>query len=159
MTENDIAAEIVDASYKIHTSLGPGLLETVYEVVLQKELRERGLVVNRQVAVPIVWNGTPFHEGFRADLIVADLVIVELKSVEQLAPVHARQLLTYLRLTNKRLGLLINFGEALIKTGIKRAANNLPEDSRQEDSRQAAKTQRSTIVKALRSPPVHRVTE
>jgi GxxExxY protein len=136
MTENELATIIVDACYQIHTGLGPGLLESVYEVILQKELQKRGLHVMRQTPVPIVWGGVTFVEGFRADLIVNDLVIIELKSVERLAPVHAKQLLTYLRLMDKRLGLLVNFGEALIKTGIKRVVNDL-----QEDARQAAKTQ------------------
>ncbi|MBL8889734.1 MAG: GxxExxY protein [Planctomycetaceae bacterium] len=130
MTENDIAKIIVDACYKIHTTLGPGLLETVYELILQKELAKRGLSVQRQVPVPIVWEGTEYEEGFRADLIVNDLVIVELKSVEKLAPVHSKQLLTYLRLKDKRLGILVNFGEALIKTGLHRIVNRLREDSR-----------------------------
>jgi GxxExxY protein len=136
MSENELATIIVDACYQIHTGLGPGLLESVYEVVLQKELQKRGLHVMRQTPVPIVWGGVTFVEGFRADLIVNDLVIIELKSVERLAPVHAKQLLTYLRLMDKRLGLLVNFGEALIKTGIKRVVNDL-----QDDARQAAKTQ------------------
>lgn len=130
MTENDIARIVVDACYKIHTTLGPGLLESVYEIVLQRELESRGLRVRRQVPVSIVWEGVTFEEGFRADLIVNDLVIIELKSVEKLAPVHGKQLLTYLRLMKLRLGLLINFGEALIKDGIKRVANGLPEEER-----------------------------
>ena len=128
MTENDIAKIIVDACFKIHTSLGPGLLETVYEVVLQRELQQRGLVVSRQVPVPIIWEGIVFEEGFRADLLVNELVIVELKSVEKLASVHGKQLLTYLRLRDLRLGLLVNFGEELMKTGIKRVAHGLPEN-------------------------------
>jgi len=136
MSENELATIIVDACYQIHTGLGPGLLESVYEVVLQKELQKRGLHVMRQTPVPIVWGGVTFVEGFRADLIVNDLVIIELKSVERLAPVHAKQLLTYLRLMDKHLGLLVNFGETLIKTGIKRVVNDL-----QDDARQAAKTQ------------------
>lgn len=127
MTENDIAKIIVDACYKIHTTLGPGLLESVYEIVLQRELESRGLRVRRQVPVSIVWEGINFEEGFRADLIVNDLVIIEIKSVEKLAPVHGKQLLTYLRLMKLRLGLLINFGESLIKDGIKRVANGMPE--------------------------------
>ncbi len=128
MTENAIAKIIVDACFKIHTSLGPGLLETVYEVILQRELQQRGLVVSRQVPVPITWEGIVFEEGFRADLLVNALVIVELKSVEKLAPVHGKQLLTYLRLMDLRLGLLVNFGEELMKTGIKRVANGLLEN-------------------------------
>ena len=127
MTENQLATIIVDACYHIHVELGPGLLETVYEVVLQNELKKRGLSVARQVSVPIVWDGVTFQEGFRADLIVNERVIVELKSVEKLAQVHGKQLLTYLRLMDMRLGLLVNFGEARIKTGIQRIVNRLPE--------------------------------
>ena len=134
MTENEIARIFVDACYRIHVSLGPGLLESVYEAVLAHELTRLGLKVQRQVSVPIVWQGEEFDEGFRADLIVEDKVMVELKSVEKLAPVHGKQLLTYLRLGNRRLGLLVNFGAALIKNGIKRIVNGLDEGSR-EDAR------------------------
>lgn len=127
MTENDIAREIVDAAYKIHVALGPGLLERVYEVALRHELQKRGLCVARQVAVPIVYDDIEFDEGFRADLIVDDKVLVELKSVEQTARVHKKQVLTYIRLGDWRLGLLINFGEVLIKDGISRIVNGLEE--------------------------------
>ena len=127
MTENEVATIIVDAAYKIHTTLGPGLLESVYEVVLARELEGRGLSVERQRPVRIVYDNLTFDEGFRADLVVHDKVIVELKSVEVIAPVHKKQLLTYLRLTGKRLGLLVNFGAALIKDGITRVVNRLPE--------------------------------
>jgi len=125
MTENEIAKIIVDTAFQIHKRLGPGLLETVYEVVLAHALNRRGLKVDRQVPVPIVFDGLKFDEGFRADLIVADKVIVELKSVETIAPVHKKQLLTYLRLTDKKLGLLINFGSELIRDGISRVVNKL----------------------------------
>lgn len=127
MHENDIAKQIVDAAYKIHTTLGPGLLESVYETVLAYELAMRGLNVTRQAAIPVVYEQISFDEGFRADLVVEGKVIVELKSVEKVAPVHKKKLLTYLRLADKRLGLLINFGEALIKDGITRIVNRLPE--------------------------------
>ena len=127
MSENDIARVVVDASFKIHTTLGPSLLESVYEAVLEYELKKRGLRVARQVPLPVVYEGIQLEEGFRADLIVEEKVIVELMSVEQVAPVHKKQLLTYLRLTDKRLGLLINFGTALIKEGICRVVNNLPD--------------------------------
>lgn len=127
MKENQIAKEIVDASFNIHLSLGPGLLESVYEVVLTHELVKRGLYVERQKVISIQYNGLVFDEGFRADIVVERLVIVELKSVENIAPVHKKQLLTYLRLTNKKLGLLINFGSALIKNGIFRIVNGLEE--------------------------------
>jgi GxxExxY protein len=127
-SENEIARIIVDACFHIHSRLGPGLLESVYAAVLARELERRDLTVSRQVAVPIVWEGLAFDEGFRADLIVGDQVVVELKSVERLAPVHAKQLLTYLRLMDKRLGLLVNFGAVLIKDGIKRVVNGLDEE-------------------------------
>jgi GxxExxY protein len=125
MEINEVSRIIVDAAFKIHTTLGPGLLETVYESVLEKELLKRGLRVRRQVPVPIRFEELSFDEGFRADLLVNDCVVVELKSVEQIHPVHAKQLLTYCRLLDYRLGLLINFGAALIKDGIKRVANDL----------------------------------
>lgn len=125
--ENETAREIVDAAFHIHKALGPGLLETVYEVVPARELEKRGLRAVRQQPVAIVFGDLKFEEGFRADLIVADKVIVELKSVEQLAPVHKKQLLTYLRLADKRLGLLINFGSAVIKDDISRIVNGLSE--------------------------------
>jgi iron complex transport system substrate-binding protein len=123
---NDISGLIVDAAMQVHTRLGPGLLESVYERVLAHELGKRGLNVERQVPVPVVYDGLKFDEGFRADLIVENAVVVELKSVEVLAPVHAKQLLTYLRLLDYRLGLLLNFGAPLLKDGIKRIANKLP---------------------------------
>ena len=125
MSENEIAPEIVDAPFHIYKALGPGLLETLYEVILARELEGHGLNVVRQQPVPIVFEGLKFDEGFRADLIVDDKVIVELKSVEQFALVHKKQLLTYLRLADKRLSLLINFGSAVIKNGISRIVNGL----------------------------------
>jgi GxxExxY protein len=125
MNINDISGAIVDASMKVHMALGPGLLESVYEAVLEKELLKRGMRVRRQVPVPIRYEDLVFDEGFRADLIVEECIVVELKSVEQLHPVHAKQVLTYCRLLDFRLGLLINFGAALLKDGIKRVANDL----------------------------------
>lgn len=122
MTENEIAAKVMDAAFIIHRELGPGLLESVYEVILAKMLSEE-LLVERQMPVPICFQGVCFDEGFRADLVVGKKVIIELKSVERLQPVHSKQLLTYLRLTGYRLGLLINFGENLLKDGLKRIAN------------------------------------
>ena len=104
-------------------ALGPGLLESVYTVILQKKLQERGYQVEREVPIPVEYEGLQFELGFRADLIINGCFIVELKSVEKLTPVHAKQLLTYLKVTDTRLGLLINFGEALLKDGIKRLAN------------------------------------
>ena len=125
MTENDIAREIVNAAFKIHTELGPGLLESVYESTLAYELERRGLQVSRQHPIPVVYEEVRMDMGFRADLIIEGKVIVELKSVEVVAPVHKKQLLTYLRLADKRLGLLINFGAELIKDGISRVVNGL----------------------------------
>ncbi|HVK04618.1 MAG TPA: GxxExxY protein [Armatimonadaceae bacterium] len=129
MTENDIAREVVDAAYRVHVTLGPGLLESVYEAVLAHELRRRGLGVEAQVPLSIRYGDLHIEDAFRADLIVEGKVIVELKSVENTTPVHHKQLLTYLRLTERRLGLLINFGTVYIKDGISRVANNLPDHS------------------------------
>ncbi|MCX6142874.1 MAG: GxxExxY protein [Ignavibacteriales bacterium] len=128
MSENEIATVIVDAAYKVHVALGPGLLESVYQATLEYELKKRGLKVSLQQALPVVYETVKLDLGFRPDLIVEDKVIVELKSVEEVAPVHKKQLLTYLRLADKRLGLLINFGDVLIKRGITRVVNSLPED-------------------------------
>jgi GxxExxY protein len=125
MDENPISQQIVDAAYQIHKTLGPGLLESVYEVVLAYELRKRGLKVERQLPVQVVYDGICFEEGYRLDLLVEDKVIVEIKSIEMLTPVHKKQLLTYLRLLDKRLGLLINFNEELIRNGISRVVNGL----------------------------------
>lgn len=122
---NELSGQIVDAAFHIHSKLGPGLLESVYEAILAQELARRGLYVERQKSIPIEFEGMYFEEGFRADLIVERAVIIELKSVETLAPVHAKQLLTYLRLLDYRLGLLINFGAPVLKDGIKRIVNRL----------------------------------
>ena len=127
MTENDIARIVVDASLKIHRHLGPGLLESVYEVTLAHELRSRGLHVTQQRGVPVFYDGVRLELGFRADIIVDGKVIIEIKSVETLAPVHLKQLQTYLKLTNLHLGLLVNFNVELIKNGIRRVVNNLQE--------------------------------
>jgi GxxExxY protein len=125
MNENEIAKEVVDAAYKIHTRFGPGLLESAYQVVLKYELEKRGLRVEAEKAIPLVYDGVHLGDGFRADLIVENKVIVELKSVENIHPVHKKQLFTYLVVADKRLGLLINFGASLIKDGISRVVNNL----------------------------------
>ena len=117
-----LAKEIVDAAYRVHETLGPGLLESVYETCLCMELSERRIPIKRQVQVPIYYRGQQIEPGLRIDLIVDGLVIVELKAVEQLLPVHEAQVLTYLKLTDLRLGLLINFNSALIKRGIRRIA-------------------------------------
>lgn len=129
MTENEIAREIVDAAFHIHAALGPGLLESVYDAVLAYELGRRGLRTVRQQPIPVAYGNVRIDTGFRADLIVEDKVIVEVKSVEALAPVHKKQLLTYLRLADKRLGLLINFHVTLIKEGITRIVNGLEDDA------------------------------
>ena len=127
MTENPIAAIVVDAALKIHKVLGPGLLESVYEAVLSFELQKRGLRVVQQRALPVYYEGVKLNVGFRIDLLVSDKLIVEVKSVESLAPVHRKQLETYLRLMDLRLGLLINFNVELIKDGIRRVVNQLVE--------------------------------
>ncbi len=127
MNENTIGTIVVDAAITVHRALGPGLLESVYEVVLAHELQQRGLSVERQVVVPIVYRGIEFKEGFRADIIVNGKVVLELKSVEKVTPAHKKQIQTYLRLTGCKLGYLLNFGEALMKTGITRAVNRLEE--------------------------------
>lgn len=123
MTENEIAKQILDAAFLVHSKLGPGLLESVYEVILAYELQKRGLTVERQKPMPILYDNIRFDEAFRSDLVVNGKVIAELKSVEALLPVHAKQLLTQLRLSGLKLGLLINFGEAHLKNGIKRVIN------------------------------------
>ena len=123
---DDITGAIVDASIRIHMDLGPGLLESVYESVLARALEKRGFLVERQKNISFEYDGMLFEEGFRVDLLVEHQVIVELKSVEKLAPVHSKQLLTYLRLMNLPVGLLINFGEAMLKDGLHRIVNRLP---------------------------------
>ena len=125
MSENEISKIIVDCAYHIHKELGSGLLENVYEVILEKELQKRGLKVSRQVHIPLTWDDLKFKECFRADLIVEDKVLIELKSVEKLHNAHKKQLLTYLKLSKKKLGLLINFSEELVKNGIVRVVNGL----------------------------------
>jgi GxxExxY protein len=127
MDENEIGRIIVDTAIAMHRELGPGLLESVYESILARELTDRGLKIERQISVPIVWRGMRFDEGFRADIIAEGKVIVELKSVESVNNAHKKQLLTYLRLTGMKLGFLLNFGAALMKDGITRTVNGLAE--------------------------------
>ena len=127
MKENDIGTIVVDSAIAVHRALGPGLLESVYEAVLAKEISQRGLKAERQVPVKIEYNGMTFEEGFRADIIVEGKVILELKSVEQVTAAHKKQLQTYLRLGGCKLGYLLNFGAALMKNGITRAVNGLEE--------------------------------
>jgi GxxExxY protein len=130
MIENEIAKKVLDASFLVHTKLGPGLLESVYEVVLAHELRKAGMLVERQHPMPITYDGIVFEEGYRADLLVESKIIVELKSIAAISAVHSKQVLTQLRLSGLKLGLLINFGEAHLKNGIKRIINGQldPED-------------------------------
>jgi len=120
----EVAAIVVDAALQLHRDLGPGLLESVYEAVLAGMLARRGLLIERQKPVPILYQGIRFDEGFRLDLLVDGRLIVELKSVENIHPVHPKQLLTYLRLMDLPLGLLINFGAPLLKSGLQRVVNN-----------------------------------
>lgn len=127
MSENELAAVIVDAALKIHRTLGPGLLESVYQATLGYELSRRGLRVVQERGLPVCYEGIKLNLGFRIDLLVEDKVIVEIKSVEALAPVHRKQVQTYLRLMDLRLGLLINFNVELIKDGIQRVVNRLAE--------------------------------
>ena len=125
MTENEISKIVVDIFIKVHSSLGPGLLESVYEQVICYELTQRNLTYKKQQEIKVVYNGIQLDAGFRADIIIEDKVIIEIKSVELLAPVHHKQLLTYLKLTDKKLGLLVNFNVNLVKDGIVRIVNNL----------------------------------
>jgi len=127
MTENEIAKQIVDVAFHIHSTYGPGLLESVYEAIMAHELHKRGLTISQQQPIPLVHDEIRMGVGFRADLIVGNKVVVEIKSIEAIGPVHRKQLLTYLRLADKRLGLLINFNVELIKNGISRVVNQLPE--------------------------------
>ena len=130
MTENEIAKQVLDAAFLVHTKLGPDLLESVYEVIIAYELKKRGLTAERQKAMPIMYDDIRFDEAFRSDIVVNGKVIAELKSVEALLPVHAKQVLTQLRVSGLKLGLLINFGEAHLKNGIKRIINGrLDEES------------------------------
>ena len=127
MTENELAKVVVDVAFQIHRKLGPGLLESVYHAVMVYELRKRGLRIKSKDPVPIVWDDVRLDKGFEADVIVEDKLLLEFKSLENVPAVHKKQLLTYLRLTDLRLGLLINFGSELIKDGIFRVVNGLGE--------------------------------
>ncbi|MBR5622616.1 MAG: GxxExxY protein [Opitutales bacterium] len=135
MTENEIGDIIVNTAIRLHQKLGSGLLESVYEAILEKQFQNQGLSVQRQVAVPFEYEGILFNEGFRADLILNDKVIIELKSVEYLNNAHKKQLLTYLKLSGKKLGYLLNFGEAVMKNGIVRIINGKLSSSREISSR------------------------
>lgn len=124
---NDVTSIVIDASVTLHRDLGPGLLESVYEAILARKLMRRGLDVRRQVAVPLRYEGLEFKEAFRADIVVEDQVILELKTVERLHDAHKKQLLTYLKLSGMKAGLLLNFGSALMKNGIVRIVNDFDE--------------------------------
>ena len=125
LTENSIAKIIVDVAYQIHKSMGPGLLESAYQSFLVNDLQKRGLKIKSELPLPVVQDQVILNNGYRVDILVEDLVIVELKAVEKMAYVHQQQLLTYLKASNLKLGLLINFGAPLIKYGIKRVVNGL----------------------------------
>lgn len=133
MTENKLAKHILDVAFVVHTKLGPGLFESVYEVIMAYELKKIGLTAERQKPMPIVYDGIQFDAAFRSDMVVNGKVIAELKSVEALLPVHAKQLLTQLRLSGLKLGLLINFAEAHLKNGIKRIINGQLDDESSPD--------------------------
>ena len=125
MTENELSKIIVDSCYHIHVNLGPGLFESVYEEILYYELIQEGLNVSRQKPIPVIWKEIKMDQGFRADLIVENKVLIEIKSVESIAKVHQKQVMTYLKLTGLKLGLLVNFNESLIKNGITRIVHKL----------------------------------
>lgn len=125
MKENEISSIVIDSALHVHIELRPGLFESVYEEILTYELINKGLIIERQKAIPVLWDGMKMDQRFRADLIIEKKVLIEIKSVETIAPVHQKQVLTYLRLTGLKLGLLINFNEALLKNGIARIVNNL----------------------------------
>ena len=126
MTENELAKIVVSIAYDIHTNLGPGLFESVYETIMEYELiHSKNLFIKRQTPIPVIQKNQKLDFGFRSDLIIENKLIVEIKSIDAVAPVHYKQVLTYLKLTNLKLGLLINFNEELLKTGIKRIVNGL----------------------------------
>jgi GxxExxY protein len=125
MNENEIAQQVVDCCFNIHKKLGPGLFESVYEEIMDYELRKTGFLIERQKPIPVYWDGLKLDMGFRADFIIENKVIIEVKSIATIAHVHQKQVLTYLKLTNIKLGLLINYNEGLIKNGLKRIVNGL----------------------------------
>ena len=133
MSENEIAKQVLDSAFLVHTKLEPGLLESVYEVVLAHELKKKGLSVERQKPMPVVYDGIRFDEAYRSDLLINSKVIVELKSAESVSALHAKQVLTQLRMSGLKLGLLINFGEAHLKNGIKRLINGQLEDEKSSE--------------------------
>ena len=142
MQPNEITGQIVDAAYRVHSTMGPGLLESVYEVALDFELKRRGLRSRRQIPIPVEYEGLKFDEGFRADLLVEDAVIVEIKAAEKNHPIHARQLRTHLVLAKLKVGLVLNFGLEQIKDGITRIVNGLPEMKRRRNRAQSRRERR-----------------
>jgi GxxExxY protein len=129
MNVNDVTGQIIDAAMKVHSALGPGLLESAYEACLLFEIHKRGLKAERQVPLPIVYESVTLDVGYRLDLLVEDLVIVEIKAVSELTPLFEAQLLSYLKLSNRQVGLLLNFHSVRLKDGIKRLVNRLPEST------------------------------
>ena len=129
MRQNDISGMIVSTAIKIHMELGPGLMESVYERILCSELRALGLIVEKQKNYPVIWKGDPIDFGFKADLVVENKIIVEIKSIESLAPVHYKQLQTYLKISGLQVGLLMNFNEEKLKNGLRRVVNNFMPDT------------------------------
>lgn len=149
MDINEISGAIVDAAYKVHRALGPGLLESVYEACLAHELRQRGFTVTTQASLPVCYEGLNLETGYRMDMLVEDSVIVELKSVESLEPIHQAQMLTYLKLSGKKVGLLINFNVIRLRDGIRRLSNRAP-DLSERDTHPANPT--SSSAESPRSP-------
>ena len=141
---NQITAVIIDVAIHIHRTLGPGLLESVYQSIMAHELRKRGLLVSIEVPIPVVWEGLKQDVGFRADLIVEGGIVVEVKSLDAVHPVHRKILLTYLRVSDRRVGLLINFGEELLKNGIYRVVNNFQEESKNVQTQSVDKSPGNT---------------
>ncbi len=149
MDINAITGRIVDTAIQIHRRLGPGLLESVYHAIIEHELRKQGLQVEREVPISLDWDGLRLDLGFRADLIVERAVIVELKSVESTAPVHKKQVLTYLKVTGLSVGLLLNFGEATMKDGICRLVNSLTEEGSSDLAQSRGEQTTTTETKPL----------
>jgi GxxExxY protein len=133
MTYNELSSAIIEVAIDIHGRLGPGLLESVYQTILAHELTKRGFKVQKEEPIPLIWDNLRFDVGFRAHLVVNDLILLELKSVEQLAAVHKKQVLTYLRITGKKLGLLISFGEETLASGVRRVINGSLEEAEKVD--------------------------
>lgn len=155
MRINDITGAIIEASIEIHRQLGPGLLESVYRKVLAYELRKRGFEVEEEWPIPVEWDAMKLEIGFRADLLVNNVVLVELKSVEKIAVVYKKILLTYLRISDRRIGLLINFGEEVLKNGIHRIASNYVEEEPRGTTRDTVMETRS--INSASSAPLREI--